>query len=179
MFLLLCPPPVVACCSVVYTSPVMPDSDQQGEVRPKQWNLPVTDSQRAAVVVCSWFSGEPLLPLKHQVTVSSAVFEHPETAAPPQLTDSWVQVQNEPLRWISAPQTGGESLHRPLSSFTQEFHSHICKRSITAVLVCRRDDDIHPNPHGYWIGSHQEEEPVVGLHTERQTGPRRLKEDRQ
>lgn len=47
------------------------------------------------------------------------------------------------------------------------------------MLVCRRDDDVHPNPHGRCIGSHQEEETVVRLHAEGETGPRRLRGEAQ
>lgn len=49
------------------------------------------------------------------------------------------------------------------------------QRSVTAVLVCRRDDDVHPNPHGDGVGGHQEEEAVVCLDAEGQTGPRGLR----
>lgn len=66
-------------------------------------------------------------------------------------------------------------MHR-LSSFVhcEMLQSAHAGGSITAVLVCCRDNDVHPNPHGYRIGGHQEEETVVCLHTEGQTGPRRL-----
>lgn len=50
--------------------------------------------------------------------------------------------------------------------------SHSCSWSVAAVLVCCRDNDIHPNPHGHWIGGHQKEKTVVCLHAERQTGSR-------
>lgn len=64
-----CIHPIAVCCSVMYTSPEMLDCDQQGEVRLKEWNLPVTDTQCAGwcvklLVVCSRFSSEPLSPLK-------------------------------------------------------------------------------------------------------------------
>lgn len=50
----------------------------------------------------------------------------------------------------------------------------VCKRkSVTAVLIRRSDDDVHPNPHGYSVGSNQKEKTVVRLHTERQSWPGR------
>lgn len=53
--------------------------------------------------------------------------------------------------------------------------SPVLQRSITAVLICCRDDDVHPNPHGDGVGGHQEKETVVRLDAEGQTGPRRLR----
>lgn len=47
------------------------------------------------------------------------------------------------------------------------------RRSVSAVLVCRCDDHIHPNPHRHRVRGHQEEQSVISLHTKRQTGSRR------
>lgn len=74
--------------------------------------------------------------------------------------------QKPPKLLLSAQQLQSKSV--PQSS-------HVLQRSIAAVLVCCRDDDVHPNPHGDGVGGHQEEETVVRLDAEGQTGPRRLR----
>lgn len=140
-----CIHPIAVCCSVMYTSPEMLDCDQQGEVRLKEWNLPVTDTQCAGwcvklLVVCSRFSSEPLSPLKlHSFSNSflRCVRAHPLGASNnctsechtlyPLPPESGYRISprggSQPHQ---PPRRGGNDLmHRPLSSFTQRFYSHI------------------------------------------------------
>lgn len=63
------------------------------------------------------------------------------------------------------------------SSFAPRFTVLYGKRSISAVLVCCCNNDVHPDPHGHRIGRNQEEQTVIRLHTERQARPWRLKGD--
>lgn len=149
VLLSLCPLPV----EVVYSSPVVLHCDQQRELRLKQWNLPVTDTKWAdwcveLLVVRSWFGGEPLPPLKHHSCSNSflrCVRAHLSQHISPESlpTDSSAELSSRGR----PQQTQGRGR---LS--TQQLHSS--ERSITAMLVCCRDDDIHPYPHGHCVGSH-------------------------
>lgn len=73
-------------------------------------------------------------------------------------------------------QTGQRSLN-PSSAQQPQSSPNAQQRSVTAVLVRCRDDDVHPDPHGHSVGGHQEEEAIVCLDAEGQTGPRRLRRE--
>lgn len=73
---------------------------------------------------------------------------------------------------IYCPDRKGENNHSRVHS-AASLHSHVFK-SVAAVLVGCGYNDIHPDAHRHGIGSHQKEQAIVCLHTERKAGPRRL-----
>lgn len=191
VFLLLCPPPAGMCCSVPRScnAGLWPAGGGQAQ-RVK----PPSNRQPVCMLVWSAVSGLQMVQRWTSFTTSVSL----------SVTDSSTELEHiRPAAWTTAPQcllfihrslspgtesvpevdlsltgrlTQGGKQHRLRSCFTRGFFlkSVYTKRSITAVLVCRRDDDVHPDPHGHWIGGHQKEEAVVGLHTEGHAGPRRL-----
>lgn len=174
---LLLPLPAVVCCSddrygTILTNRGSSSSSSTSRSLARRGLAPLGELRCSSYAACFWWKWGQSFKTRHGNLVSCEL----------QLCDFVLLEKNlnvsppaEGIAWShQIDQTGHKSL---ISSSAQQPQSSpgAQQRSVTAVLVRCCDDDVHPNPHGDGVGSYQEEEAVVCLDAEGQTGPRRLR----